>query len=705
MSINSIDFLPLLDTYSWKNCINLYGKFVIENNHLVEGIERMKMAKIFSGIADFLIAYCVGHCSLLGTAPFGTAIIGAGSACGRSPWMLLLGLLGAFFEQNGFETQGQMIYLLIWVVAAVLVRVRQLQLLYPRSFLLSVLVGLETMILQIGAALWIPGAIGIPLACAEGVLVFSFMLAYCFSYRNLGGDKLLFLTDTQTMLAVLILATTVLAGMPVQLGGGVEVLASVCLFTIFYVSYRFGFSAGVSWAAISGAIYALRMDEMQMLAAWVFLAVLVNGLTEILHMGRYGSVLILAVGDALLGYFVFPQMLSEAGVKAIVTAVFVLLFLPGRLFVQVRAQGDTAEFSGAEWGKLTLSRVRSFSDALKRIDYTFAGTEGQRIGFSQIGTMLEDFIKQLDSPVAMRKDAETAIVSELGRMGVHVKSLTLLKAQNGRYQLYADARVGRGRLVGAEAVRKIASRETGIPFEIGEDSRQLVGRSYDLVILNQKPAFCLRTAARRLSCQEDVISGDNFYIGNLKNGQALVMIADGMGNGTQAAKDSEELLAAVEELVATGFEQEMAVRLVNAYLAEKNKGEHFTTLDMLLLDLYTGVGHLVKYGAAATYIRRGEWMECIKSTSLPIGVVEDAGCECSSKKYYAGDYIVMVSDGVLDSILFENKDDYMNTLLSEFDDGEPEEIVNTIVQEIQSVCGKRLKDDATIVVCKVMKNL
>ena len=215
----------------------MYGKFETDGNHRVEGIEKMKVAKLFSGIADILIAYCVGHCSLLGTAPFGTAIIGAGSACGRSPWMLLLGLLGAFFEQGGFEKQGQMIYPLIWVMAAVLVRVRKLQLLYPRSFLLSVLVGLETIVLQIGAAFWLPGAIGIPLACAEGALVFSFMLAYCFSYRNLSGDKLLFLTDTQTMLAVLILATTVLAGMPVQLGGVVEVLASVCLFTIFYISY------------------------------------------------------------------------------------------------------------------------------------------------------------------------------------------------------------------------------------------------------------------------------------------------------------------------------------------------------------------------------------------------------------------------------------------------------------------------------------
>ncbi len=92
----------------------MYGKFETDGNHRVEGIEKMKVAKLFSGIADILIAYCVGHCSLLGTAPFGTAIIGAGSACGRSPWMLLLGLLGAFFEQGGFEKQGQMIYPLIW---------------------------------------------------------------------------------------------------------------------------------------------------------------------------------------------------------------------------------------------------------------------------------------------------------------------------------------------------------------------------------------------------------------------------------------------------------------------------------------------------------------------------------------------------------------------------------------------------------------
>lgn len=70
-----------------------------------------------------------------------------------------------------------MIYPLIWVMAAVLVRVRKLQLLYPRSFLLSVLVGLETIVLQIGAAFWLPGAIGIPLGVRRRCARFFFYVS------------------------------------------------------------------------------------------------------------------------------------------------------------------------------------------------------------------------------------------------------------------------------------------------------------------------------------------------------------------------------------------------------------------------------------------------------------------------------------------------------------------------------------------------
>lgn len=665
----------------------------------------MKISKVLSGIADFLTAYCAGHCNLLGTAPVGTAVIGAGSACGRNVWMMFFGLLCSLLEQRSSFGIACVIYPVIWVVTAVFARQRQLQLLYPRTFFLSLFAGVETIVVHVAAYVTISDEIGIWSACAEGILVFSFMMVDSLFYQSRKEGPVSDGADMQTVVVTILFASTMLAGLPVDIDGQIEVLESVCLFSVIYVSYRFGFFAGVSWAAIAGTIYAIRLENMDMLMAWILFCAVANGLSEFLHAGRYGSVLIDAACYWLIGYFGFPDLISEHGIKSAAAALVLMLLLPGSFLIPVRMPGSSGGIPGNEWGTLTLSRVRRFSDALKRIDYTFAGTDGQRIGFSQIGTMFDTFTNQLDRPVALRKSAQAVILQELAKLGVQVKALTLLKAQNGKYQFYANARVGRGRLVGAETVRKIVSRETGIPFEIGEESRQMIGRNYDYVILNQKPAFRISTSARRLSWQEDVISGDNFYIGNLKNGQALLMIADGMGSGLQAAKDSEELLASVEELIGAGLEHKMAVQLVNAYLAEKNRGEHFTTLDMLLLDLYTGVAHLIKYGAAATYISRGNWMECVKSTSLPVGVTENARCECSIKKYFAGDLIVMVSDGVLDSIMVENKDDYMRARIQDIKDEEPEDIVRTLIEEIRSTCGNRLKDDATIIACRVMKNV
>ena len=78
---------------------------------------------------------------------------------------------------------------------------------------------------------------------------------------------------------------------------------------------------------------------------------------------------------------------------------------------------------------------------------------------------------------------------------------------------------------------------------------------------------------------------------------------------------------------------------------------------MLILDMHTGYGRIYKQGAATTFVKRGQWIEVIKSTSLPMGVIDGAVCETCRKKFYKDDIIVMVSDGVLESIVFENKEE------------------------------------------------
>lgn len=119
---------------------------------------------------------------------------------------------------------------------------------------------------------------------------------------------------------------------------------------------------------------------------------------------------------------------------------------------------------------------------------------------------------------------------------------------------------------------------------------------------------------------------------------------------------------------------------------------------MLLIDLYIGMGRLYKQGASTSFIKHGDWIELIKSTSLPMGIIDGAICETCVKKFYNNDIIVMVSDGVLESIIFDNKEDYLKDLISSIDSQDPDDIANEIVGAIRSQSDRRLKDDATILV-------
>jgi stage II sporulation protein E len=220
-------------------------------------------------------------------------------------------------------------------------------------------------------------------------------------------------------------------------------------------------------------------------------------------------------------------------------------------------------------------------------------------------------------------------------------------------------------------------------------------------IYREKTVFDCKVAFRSVSRYEGTVSGDNFYSGDINNGQQLIMISDGMGSGESAYESSRNLIDAMEELLGAGVDRELAIKLVNSYLSEKNRGENFATMDMLIIDRYTGYGRLFKQGAATTYIRRRDWIEEIKSTSLPMGVDEEADCETAVKKFYDGDIIVMLSDGVYENLIYENEDDFIRQKLLDMTYDEPEEIADYLMSAVKEKSRRRLADDATVAVIAV----
>ena len=90
--------------------------------------------------------------------------------------------------------------------------------------------------------------------------------------------------------------------------------------------------------------------------------------------------------------------------------------------------------------------------------------------------------------------------------------------------------------------------------------------------------------------------------------------------------------------------------MVNSVLNLKTKNGRFSTVDISMVDLYSGMCHFLKAGAATTFIKRDHWVEAISSTSLALGLVQQADFESSTKKLYEGDFLIMVTDGVLDAL-------------------------------------------------------
>ena len=94
-----------------------------------------------------------------------------------------------------------------------------------------------------------------------------------------------------------------------------------------------------------------------------------------------------------------------------------------------------------------------------------------------------------------------------------------------------------------------------------------------------------------------------------------------------------------------------------------NQWQEPAAVDMALIDQYSGTCQFLKLGAACTYIKRGNWVECIKSTSLPMGVFQEVDMETITKKLYDGDFVIMVSDGIVDALDEPDKEEAMGRII------------------------------------------
>lgn len=659
----------------------------------------------------YILSFLAARSEIAGMYPFAIAIFIGAYLAGCGSWglygVILLGIASTW-SLTGVMKYGIILFLIMVGIGLSSSRGRQ-----KNPLAASCIAGSVTMVggliwnafLNHGGMWYMPVLEGLAAGCF--VLVLEQALQVIQNKEDI--------MRSENLLSTLSLMAVVLWGVPLQAASYFTVLQSVIYYLLLYMSYRYGVSYGTSVGTICGVILALRTHQVEWVAICVLLSLAASFLGEWSKLLEVFGFLALL---GFLGFFYYPELLAVQGLRGLASAGILFICTPKSYMLKYSAGGIQAgtELVESEVQKMAKLRLEDFASVFTRISRSFCepvyavSGDGQVAQYplfarqmGEIGESLQEFSNGMYAPVPVERRLESRVIHELERMNVRVKHLVMVKGLHGRKEIYLSARTIRGRVMTAKEAAEIISESLGCDYRVAPNSRMIINREYDVVMFEEDTHYRYLTGAKRITKEGQQISGDNFSQMELKNGQLLMMLADGMGSGEEASRQSEQLVDLLEEMLEAGFRKESAIEILNELIAMQGQGERFATLDLCMIDLYSGVGEFLKMGASTTFIKRGKWIESIQSTTLPVGIREQTDIDAIQKKFYHGDMVIMISDGVLDGIVFENKEECLKEILLEIETKNPQDFAEELLRRVRKMNGNGMRDDASVLVLGIWK--
>ena len=141
--------------------------------------------------------------------------------------------------------------------------------------------------------------------------------------------------------------------------------------------------------------------------------------------------------------------------------------------------------------------------------------------------------------------------------------------------------------------------------------------------------------------------------------------------------------------------------MINGVLLAREEEGNMSTLDICDINLYTAQCELMKIGSSYTYIKRGQQVEQLEADTLPLGIFHKYELDCPKRQLQDGDYIIMISDGILDGV---DDDALLREVIAGTEIRNPQEMANYLLQFVLHKTGGRVYDDMSILVAGIWKS-
>lgn len=322
----------------------------------------------------------------------------------------------------------------------------------------------------------------------------------------------------------------------------------------------------------------------------------------------------------------------------------------------------------------------------------------------EVSTVVSDLALRIDMDVDFDRDMEELIMVGLDNEAVHVKDVIVSNGGNG---LDVDIRMGScgGKRECIKNIIPVVNRITGKKFNKRDMTCDLIQNSICSIKLKEAQRYQIATGISRMN-KSGTVSGDNYSFIELKDGKFMLALSDGMGTGPKAALESNTTITLLEKFLYAGFDKDVALKAINSMMLLKSNDETYSTIDMTVIDQYTGEVEFVKVGAVSTFIKHEDGVQVIRTGSLPVGILSQIDVELVKKKLVDGDFIIMVTDGVLDCNKdIVDKEKWLADMIMNMNTRNPQKLAEDIIQSCLEANGGTAPDDMTVMAAKVWETM
>lgn len=304
----------------------------------------------------------------------------------------------------------------------------------------------------------------------------------------------------------------------------------------------------------------------------------------------------------------------------------------------------------------------------------------------------------------MEERHKRMLIRMLKEEGLHAEAICYIPDENGQRSvgmtLSTEKKGGRPAAEVADMLTALLHRQ----MRISAVSPYLVDAKARSFFFVEEASYIVLTGFAKVVKENEVVSGDNYSFLESEMGRLTMLLSDGTGSGEKAGKDSERVLDLMEKLLEAGFCMESAVKMVNSALFARNEDSNHPTLDICSIDLHEGNCEICKVGGAASFLKRDQQVEQIAFQNLPLGIFRNLEPQLEHRQLMDGDYLIMMSDGVLDAFAEQNYEDAMEQSIAQLAECNPGEMAEKLLHQALLSSGGHIYDDMTILVAGIWEN-